>query len=301
MNLYQLLGTEPKLLQSTLATKPQRYLSFPIKKSSGKLRWLDAPEPELKLLQTTFLKNFLYHFAPHPSAVGFRVGVSVKDGANQHLGNKVLLCMDLQNFFNSINYNHVIRLLYFLFDKVGKSIKDWTFTTADIELATELVTYHKALPQGAPTSPALANLVLWKTDKNLSAMATSYGLIYTRYADDLAFSHTDKKYDIGKHIKEIGSIVHDTANLAVNKKKTRIMRPHRRMSVTGVVINDKLSISKRTRRELRARLHNLKVAKKPISADEAQVIRGHCEWIRSINPQEGQKFMKSFSELQLIV
>jgi retron-type reverse transcriptase len=161
----------------------------------------------------------------------------------------------------------------------------------------KLVTYHKALPQGAPTSPALANLVCWKLDQELERLAKENSLIYTRYADDLAFSHKDSKYDIHPLIETITKLIEgdEVTNLLVNTKKTRITRPHRRMTVTGVVINDKLSLAKSFRKNLRARIHNIKKSGITISEKESEVIRGHVEWIYSINPQEGQKFRQAFS------
>ena len=94
-------------IESIVCNMSDYYLSYPIKKSDKKkLRWIDAPLGRLKELQYHILYNMLYKFAPHDSAVGFRTDQSVKTGAERHLGNKVVLTMDISNFFNSIKYPH---------------------------------------------------------------------------------------------------------------------------------------------------------------------------------------------------
>ena len=194
----------------------------------------------------------IYKFAPHDAAVGFRTEQSVKTGAERHLGNKVILTMDISNFFNSIKFPHVVRLLAGLSLRLLDPDKKLRNSSRDIHEeqgikglnyfgVAALLCYKNQLPQGAPTSPAIANLYAMGLDAKLNKLAKRFGMVYTRYADDMTLSHPDKSYRIGQHVDDVIDAC-KSYSLKVNHKKTRILRPHRRMMVTGVVINDKLAV-----------------------------------------------------------
>ena len=135
-------------------------------------------------------------------------------------------------------------------------------------------------------------------DAKISKIANQNGLTYTRYADDMTLSHPDVSYKIGKHVKEIEQIL-TYYRLHVNHKKTRILRPHRRMVVTGVVINDKLTVPRYKWRNMRARLHNLVKENKVLHVSEFQKIRGYCEWIYHLNPTRGKQLLETLSKIPL--
>ena len=135
----------------------------------------------LKELQRKLLQEFLYLFKPHDAAVGFIIGCSVKEGALRHLGSKVVLCMDLSDFFGSIKTNRVYKLVSFLINRLSERYTHFTFTQQDIVNIAELLTFKGKLPQGAPTSPAVANLTALNLDKKLESYANEHDLIYTRY------------------------------------------------------------------------------------------------------------------------
>ena len=286
------------------------YLSYPIAKSDKrKLRWIDAPLGNLKALQYKILYNIVYKIRPHDAAVGFRINRSVKTGAARHLGYKVILTMDISNFFNSIKMPWVHRILNLCAYRalnVKQTIHPMEIdNTADFiqiidaNYLAQICCYKNQLPQGAPTSPAIANLYAMQMDSRLKALSDAHDLIYTRYADDMTFSHADPKYDIGRLIKTIEAIVKEHS-LKLNHKKTRILRPHRRMNVTGVVINDKLGVPKYVWRNMRAKLHNLVKENQTITLLEYQQIRGKCEWIKSLNQKRGDQLLKKLSNVHLI-
>ena len=285
------------------------YLSYPIKKADKrKLRWIDAPLGELKELQYKILYKFLYNFNTHPAAVGFKIGTSVKESANTHLGNKVILTMDITNFFNSIKMPMVFRLVAALsnrlldknnIDRKKLTDADHNKLHAETHIITHLLCFKGQVPQGAPTSPALANLIARRLDTVLAKYSEDQGMTYTRYADDLTFSHPDKTYDIGKNIKIVEKVIKE-AQLQTNYKKTRILRPHRRMLVTGVVINEKLGVPKYKWRNLRARIHNIKKGGSSISLKEYQQIRGYCEWVRNLNPSRGAQLIQELGKIPLL-
>jgi len=298
MDIYKLIFTTKENVEEILQNGDGNYLSYPISKKSGKKRWLDAPVDSLKELQSSLLFNFVYRFMAHPSAVGFIAGIGVADGATRHLKNNAILCMDLENFFNSIKSRELYKLAFHLFNRYKKIDKDFTFSKKDLENFVRLITYKGQLPQGSPTSPALANLYCMQMDKEIERYAVKCNLVYTRYADDITLSHKNKDTKMGQHIKPLTAIV-DSHKLSVNKKKTRIRKPNQRMSVTGVVINSKLSVPKWKWRNFRAKLHNLIKEKKPITLEHYQQMRGYCEWIKTLNPKRGNQFLTQLGKMTL--
>ena len=308
MSILEHMGIDRKKAESIIKNAEDYYLSYPIKKSDKrKMRWIDAPLGKLKEYQYTILYKFLYNFAVHDNAVGFKVGCNVKDGANRHLGNKVLLTMDISNFFNSVKIQYVYRLFsglayrYRIKNKMKTSDltqKEENQDMQDMHILCNLLCFKGQLPQGAPTSPAVANLVARPIDTALTKIADKQGLTYTRYADDITLSHPDKDHAIGAYIEVVKKQL-SQLHLKVNHKKTRILRPHRRMTVTGVVINDKLGVPKYKWRNLRAKLHNLNKNKRSISEHEYQEIRGYCEWIRNLHPSRGNQLIAQLGTIPL--
>jgi RNA-directed DNA polymerase len=285
----------------------EQYYSFPIIKSTGKKRWIDAPNDELKKIQLNILHEFLYQFQPHKCSFGFEKGKSVKDGAIQHQGAEVLLTMDITNFFNSFSTKNVFDGLDYFAKKVfpvtdyEKKYESFDSYEQPLALLASLMCYMGHVPQGAPSSPALTNLLCYVLDARLEEFATTHNCIYTRYADDMSFSCKDKALDIGKLIKPITTATqtYRIANLKINKKKTRIQRKHKRMSVTGIVINNGLSVPRWKWRNFQAELYNLSRDNTQISLEKYQQLRGYIEWMRTLNPARAQKFMNLLGKITL--
>jgi len=297
-NIYELLDIHKSEAKNIVNNIENYYRSYPIKKSSGKLRWIDAPQGILKIYQKRILERFLYKFKAHESAVGFIKHMSVKDGAKRHLGNKIVLCMDVQNFFGSLSLFQTYAAFGFMLKKFASSRQYFKYTQEDLELIVKLTTYKGHIPQGAPTSPALANIICRQMDRELKVIAEKNNLIYTRYADDLAFSHRLKTFKITKVIEQTKKVL-SYYGLKFNKKKTRVLRPHNRMCITGVVINDKLSVPKYVWRNVRAQLHNLNKNGEPLSLNEFQKLRGKIEWIGLFRPQLKTTFLDQLGKVTL--
>ena len=299
-NFLTLLDTTSDTLDDLCKDIHNNYLSYPIKKRSGKYRWIDAPQSPLIEMQHAILYNIIYKFKTHEACIGFTKDKSVIDGANAHLKSNILLTMDLRNFFNSIKLSRVFdtinRIRIRLNTKGHKGIS-YNISKRQAQVVAALVCYKGQLPQGAPTSPAMANLVAYPMDVQLAKFAKKHGVIYTRYADDVAFSHSDKNYNIGALIKPIEEIVRNN-RLRLNYKKTKIRRPHNRMSVTGIVINEKLSVPRWKWRNFRAELHNLITNGAEISLEHYQQLRGYAEWIKTLNPSRGKFFLSQIGKLQ---
>lgn len=217
-----------------------------IDKRSGGTRRLLVPTPDLKEVQHRILKRLLARLTVHPAATGFEPGTSIVHNAAQHTGQSVVLCMDIVDFFSQTTDDRVTAY----FQRVG-----WNREAA--ELLTRLTTWEGGLPQGAPTSPRLSNLVNHVLDARIERFVHQRKGTYTRYADDICISFP-KDYPkrvrgtvqvVGRHLKAFG--------YQLNAKKTRILRQHQQQKVTGLVVNERVNVPRRIRRKLRAIEHRL--------------------------------------------
>jgi RNA-directed DNA polymerase len=299
----QITGITLDYAQRLVANINEYYYSFPVTKSTGKKRWIDAPNDELKAIQLNILHEFLYQFQPHECSFGFEKGKSVKDGAVQHQGAEVLLTMDITNFFNSFSRSNVFDGLDYFAKKALSAHKQTVISAYEAELhaLAGLMCYMGHVPQGAPSSPALTNLLCYVLDARLDDLAQKYKCTYTRYADDMSFSSKNKSLDIGELKKPITTAVetYRIAHLRINTKKTRIQRKHKRMSVTGIVINNGLSVPRWKWRNFQAELYNLSRDNTHISLEKYQQLRGYIEWMRTLNPARAQKFMNLLGKIIL--
>ncbi len=238
--LARRLGIEEAALRAVRA----EYTTFQVPKRSGGMRTLDAPAAELKHVQRRLLRRVLALLASHPAATGFERGRSIVHNALPHVGRAVILRFDLRDFFNSTGEKRIEAF----FRRVG-----WNREAA--ALLTRLCTYRGGLPQGAPTSPRLANLVNFPLDLRLERLARRYGAIYTRYADDLTFSlAVDDPATVRRLAHHVRATVEDLG-YRLNRRKGRIRRRHQQQRVTGLVVNDLPNLPRAMRRRLRAIEH----------------------------------------------
>ncbi|HVK55764.1 MAG TPA: reverse transcriptase family protein, partial [Burkholderiales bacterium] len=244
-----------------------------IQKRRGAFRLLEIPKPRLREIQRKILREILNPIPLHKAAHGFRRGRSCRSYVEPHIGKLVLLRMDLLNFFMSIPARRinalfktlgypeaVARLLTGLCtNRVPKSVMrqipdaDSSGRFSRLEQAQYRAPH---LPQGAPTSPALANLCALHLDCRLSTLADSLGGAYTRYADDLAFSGDEEmRRRVERLSAQVGAIALEEG-FEANYRKTRIMHCSDRQRLTGIVVNERMNISRREYDELKAILHN---------------------------------------------
>lgn len=298
-NIYELLEVDEIELNKVVNNIENYYHSYALKKSSGKLRWIDAPLAPLKEYQKKILDRVIYQFRAHECAVGFVKNIGVKDGAERHLGNKTVLCVDIKNFFGTISLFQVYAAYGYMLKKLSENSKAFSYDTKDIEVLVKLTTYKAHVPQGAPTSPALANIICRQMDRELKSLGDNNDLIYTRYADDISFSHKLKNFKITKILESTKKIV-EYYGLQLNNKKTRVLRPHKRMSITGVVINEKLSTPKFVWRNVRAQLHNLIKNNSTLTSHEYQKLRGKIEWIGLFRPLQKTNYLEQLGKVKLV-
>jgi hypothetical protein len=245
----------------------------------------------------------------HDAAHGFVPGRSTVTNAQPHLGSALLLKFDLCDFFPTIHFYRVLGL----FARLGYSVGTGRFATDDkarnvAPTLARLCCYtpdpqewHNAvMPQGAPTSPALSNLVCRRLDARLDGLAKRNKGVYTRYADDLTFSFKDDTVNLGRFRWWVDQVCHQEG-FFINQKKFRVIRSSQRQVVTGIVVNDQLHIPRDERRRFRAILHNCKVHGVESQARDhprfTEYLRGFASYVHMVQPAEGVELMREVEEL----
>jgi RNA-directed DNA polymerase len=245
--LAERLQAEP----STLVEFEPTYHTFTVPKRSGGYRPIAAPDPETRELQRRVLRRLLDRLATHDAATGFERNRSIVTNALPHVGKAVVVRLDLVDFFART----AARRIGAFYRRIG-----WDQEATNVLL--KLTTLNDALPQGAPTSPRLANLVNTRLDARLDGFARRLMATYTRYADDLTFSFTeDRGAEIRNLIRFVRQVAAEHGYRVHGREKLRIMRAHRRQTVTGLVVNDGVDLPRKTRRKLRAVQHHLRTGR----------------------------------------
>jgi RNA-directed DNA polymerase len=239
------------------------YHRFTIPKRTGGERLISAPHRKLKAAQHWILEHVLEPLALAEQAHGFVPGRSTVTNAVPHVGAAVVVNVDLENFFPTVTYRRVKGL----FRKLGYSEEVATVLAlicSEPDVAeTELdgIRYFVArgprrLPQGAPTSPAITNVLCRRLDRRIAGWARKHGFIYTRYADDLTVSSTDRSAPVGSILAFLRKVV-ASEGFAIHPDKVRVVRRGRRQEVTGVVVNDRPGVPRDELRRFRALLHQI--------------------------------------------
>ncbi len=219
----------------------ERYLDFDIKKKNGGKRHISVPDPFLVSVQRDILSLFLNHFEISKYATAYHKGARLRDNALPHCGKKNVLKMDIVDFFGSINFL-MIRSCVF---------NARTFPDNIGTMLSTLCCRNDCLPQGAPTSPTISNIVMKRFDDYLGSWCEERGVAYTRYCDDLTFSGDCDLYRVYSKAKKLL----ENMGFEVNEKKTAFLGENVQQRVTGVVVNEKPSVSREERRKLRQELY----------------------------------------------
>ncbi|HEY5123429.1 MAG TPA: retron St85 family RNA-directed DNA polymerase [Ignavibacteria bacterium] len=225
-----------------LLDKKTAYSTFQVPKRNGGIREINAPSKTMKPIQRWILDNILYKMEVGDSVHGFVPKRSILTNASIHVNQNLILGIDLQDFFPNINFGSVFNI----FKHAGYTNKI-AYSLAD------LCTFHWILPQGAPTSPTLANLATVKLDNKLGGYCSQRGFRYSRYADDITISGSNRLPLFKKRIIKII----EKCDFFINEEKTRISSNGSRQKVTGLVVNDKISIGRIKKKKLRAIVHNI--------------------------------------------
>lgn len=229
----------------------ESYKEIIIPKKNGGERKIDIPCDELKLIQKNLLEGFQTIFNYKDKFChGFVKQRSIYTNARKHIKQKVVISYDLENFFESFTF---VRVLGYL-----KKSKKLSFNDNVSYIVARLLTYNDKLPQGAPSSPMITNLICGKMDYDLHLVAKKYGFYFSRYADDLTFS-TKSYLNINKRINLLTREIEYTINkngFLINHKKTNIKLQNKPQMVTGLVVNKKVNVSKQYYRLTRSMAFN---------------------------------------------
>lgn len=238
-------------------------------KHLGGLRLIEIPKPELKQVQQRLLSGLLDAIPTHEGVHGFVRGRSAISHAREHAGHAVVMAFDLRDFFNSIGVARIRALWRTLgyAEGVAEALARLTTTRTPLAVrerllddggidfmgARRLASRH--LPQGAPTSPALANLCAFGLDLRLDGLAWRFGARYSRYADDLVFSGPRELAARSRALQAWVEAIVQAEGFTLHPGKTRRMPAHRRQKVTGIVVNERPNLARDDYDRLRARLH----------------------------------------------
>lgn len=254
-----------------------------IPKRSGGERQIEAPCVSLKMVQKGILKEVFGEARHHEACHGFRTKHSIVTNASPHVGKDVVLNLDLKDFFPSITAGRVYGIY-----------KSFVGENKYARFLTDVSVFNGRLPQGAPTSPMIANLACLRLDRRLSGLAEKNGMDYTRYADDLTFSGSESIIAYIPAMKRI--IAEEGFKLAL--PKLRIHRKGSHQEVTGLTVNERVSVPRAIRRRLRAAVHTSNKGNAPTWKGmeiSRQALEGHINFVSSIHPDLGSKLLKQVS------
>ena len=309
VELSSAMGFEPAdlvwLCYERGATTVDHYTRFEIPKRSGGSRLISSPKPKMRKAQTWINENILSNLEPSKHSFAFRPNISIVDNAKEHLNKAILLKFDLKDFFPSITFSRVRGYFQYLGYNPGISTvlallcTDAPRARVTVKGISSIVALgERSLPQGACTSPALANLIASRLDNRLSGFAAylDKGWTYTRYADDLTFSTADGEADLAPLMGAVKRIAVDE-RFEINQKKTKVMRSPRRQSVTGLIVSSEVRIPKKVIKQIRALFHNIKTkgeeaVSESIGKNAMNVARGFWSYMHMVEPELAAAYLK---------
>ena len=270
------------------------YYNFSISKKSGGKRIISMPDRELLIVQQKIKEKILDNVIIHKNAFGFVRNRSIIDNAKMHLNQEMVLNLDLKDFFPSI---HKGRVFY-----IFKNICNYDNNTS--YCLTKLTTYKNSIPQGAPTSPVISNIVAFMMDVRLSKIADKFNINYTRYADDITFSGNNE--NTNKSLLKIVKDIIEDCGFNINKKKTRFASYAGRQEVTGLIVNNKeISIPNNYIKKIRQELYYIK--KYGLKGHREKVgftnkyykdhMLGKILFVNQIDSKKGRKLLNEFNTI----
>jgi len=298
----------------------KKYYSFEIQKKNGETRLISTPTTSLKILQQKLNYILSIIFTPKFSSHGFIKGKSIKTNALTHVKRKYVLNIDLKDFFPSINFGRVRGMFmaypYYLSPPVATVL-------------SQICCYNNKLPQGAPTSPVISNMICAKLDSQLLDLAKQNKCLFTRYADDITFSTWKKRFpktiaytdEITNQIhvgNDLNNIIENNGFL-VNNEKVWFRARDRRQTVTGLIVNDFVNVTRKYKNQVRAMLHALEKYGPEKTKKEFEikyfdnntpewkclpkfelVLKGKIEYIGMIRGRKSDIYLNFLSELKRI-
>lgn len=290
------LGVSAKMLYTLSNQLHKHYHNVRIPKGSGEFRELSVPDNFLKAVQTKIAQNLLAYERISPYAAAYRPGGSPLRNAQPHVGKETLLKMDIRHFFDHIYYP-MVKAKVFTADKYSESNR----------VLLSLLCVHKdALPQGAPTSPVISNIIMRDFDDVVGSWCKERKITYTRYCDDMTFSGSFDPKVVKTFVKEQLKIT----GFYVNDKKTVVARNGQQKNVTGIVVNERPNTTAAYRKKLRQELYYCKtygvyshMQRTQVNVTEDTYLRqllGRVNYVLSVDPlNEEMQSYKRWIKTQL--
>ncbi|MEY8862480.1 retron St85 family RNA-directed DNA polymerase [Tenacibaculum singaporense] len=290
-----LVGYNSKFIRRAVKTNHTIYFyrKYSIPKKNGSQRLINEPLPSLKEIQKWILDNVLNNIPISAYAKAYTFKRSIKDHVKYHKNQKIVLTLDIENFFNNIT-SEKVELLF-----LSKG-----YSSLISNLMTRLCTLQNCLPQGAPTSPRISNIIMYSFDEKISSYCKKNEIKYTRYADDLAFSgEIDKEEIIKLVVEELNEI-----GLSLNKDKIIERKQNQRQIISGIVVNRKIQVPRKKRDELRQAMYYIEkyglenhLAK--IDSSKSNYLKhllGLANYIVNINPKDEKTILIREKLFQMI-
>lgn len=308
--------TENPWRYKTAPLSQQHYRFRLLAKPKGGYRLLEAPYSRLKQLQRKLLEELLSKVPVHESCHGFVKGRSVITHAQQHVGKQVLVQFDLKDFFHSITATRVEAIYRTLgypesVSQVLTALSTYTTPNSvlqrmkDSASITHEQTQHlkrRHLPQGAPTSPSLANLSAFKLDLRLEALAQSFGATYSRYSDDLAISGPLSLLINSQRLLTFVLSIAAEEGYQLNHRKTRLSTQAAQQRLTGICVNVKPNVPRKYFDLLRATLHQCAVhgpstQNRESHQDFKAHLAGRVSWVTQLNAERGRRLSELWQRI----
>lgn len=280
-HLAELVGYKKEYLKKAALHTSYFYRDFEIAKKNGKKRPISEPLPSLKEIQIWILENILENVAVSPFAKAYKAKTRLMENLKFHKKQPKVFTLDLENFFPSIKM-----------ELVEKVFLELGYSKMVSNLLAKLCTRDNGLPQGAPTSPYLSNLIFKEADGIIADFCKKRKIRYTRYADDLSFSGD---FDEDELLEKVVETI-ENLNLRLNKSKTKLMTPDKQQTVTGIVVNDKPQVTFNKRNELRQAMYYIKkfgfdehrVFKEVRQKNYLEHLLGKINFVLQINPKDNE-------------
>lgn len=281
-----------------------------IKKRDGSPRLIESPKTILKAVQRKILDEVIVHMPVHQAAHGFRHKHNCQTHAALHTSKQYLFLFDLANCFHAIQWPQIYRV----FSKLGYSPNITKYLTGlcshscyshhallkKMDREQQHYLQQRHLAQGAPSSPALSNSVLSRLDNRLNGLANKLELNYSRYADDLAFS--TNKHRNWKFLEPLVGAICLEEGFKLNHRKSRLLRPHQKQSITGITVNRKINIDRGYYDELKAILNNclqygIASQNRNHHPNYRDYLFGRIQHVKQLNATKGKKLESLYNQL----
>lgn len=289
-HLALLLGIDYNYLNKVMLFNDRFYKLYKLRKKNGEYREISIPNVRLRYIQRWVLDNILYKISVLENVTGFVPKKSILDNAMQHVNKGLVMALDIKDFFPSVNFEKIFNIFYY-----------YGYTKEVSYCLARICTLDNKLPQGAPTSPYLANIVCKRMDIRIKLLCEQIDADFTRYADDITISG---KKNIIEYLDLIKSIVVDEG-FKINDAKTRAMYKNRQQRITGLIVNEKVNVPKEKIRYLRQQIFYIKKYGVTNHLEKNQYrhinikehLYGLAYFIRMVDEGKGKNFIKDLEQI----